>query len=437
MRSTYELRIFLSVILVIILLLPGCSELDEVGAEDGDQADGDQAVDGDIIPADGDEVPLDGDASLPDGDDLPTDGDAEFVDGDMIESDVVDGDMLDGDMLDGDLADGDADIDGDAESDGDIIDGDYFDGDIDEDLMEIDVLDRDLDDAEMDPEEFEEEGESYEWPAWPLTLHITDNANYCSTFDEIRTLEEEYEKKAKLDFPAGDFPLPDVNGTYAYPLPFTLQFRDPDSAPQPSVMGSITANHDESRYRFTIIQAMEDGEGQAWEFKAMIYGPLAKAATVTIDGVHNTVGSEETLMLNVCKGDCSQWLDRRGFDSCSFNNVTLEQHHVILSDGVINLDFRKGMSMASTEPGLFTFANGMLGTSIFLQADFWKLIYNPSHHHFTRDFIVLFNTPISGACGVKVENFIPWPDSELCTVHTVDCALKNIAELTVVSQSIN
>ena len=35
------------------------------------------------------------------------------------------------------------------------------------------------------------------------------------------------------------------------------------------------------------------------------------------------------------------------------------------------------------------------------QADYFKLIYSPEHHHFVRHFGVLFDTPVDGTCGLK------------------------------------
>ena len=61
------------------------------------------------------------------------------------------------------------------------------------------------------------------------------------------------------------------------------------------------------------------------------------------------------------------------------------------------------------------------------------MIYNPEHHHFTRDYAVLFDTPISGACGLmatRMEAYEPTGNEEL---HTIDCALNAIDKKEITS----
>jgi len=56
--------------------------------------------------------------------------------------------------------------------------------------------------------------------------------------------------------------------------------------------------------------------------------------------------------------------------------------------------------MASTEPAMFVAATGTLDGTTFIQTDYWKLVYLPAHHHFVRNFAVLFEGASSGACGL-------------------------------------
>ena len=91
-------------------------------------------------------------------------------------------------------------------------------------------------------------------------------------------------------------------------------------------------------------------------------------------------------------------------------------------------------SAASTEPALFHFGSGVLDQTTFEQDDYYKLIYNPEHHHFSRDFIVLFDQPISAACGIKVQNLDPWNDDPPGRVALVRCDLTEIEERRVTEE---
>ena len=67
----------------------------------------------------------------------------------------------------------------------------------------------------------------------------------------------------------------------------------------------------------------------------------------------------------------------------------------------------------------------------FIQTDFWRLVYLPGHHHFTRDHALLFDEPIGNACGLKIEN---WGKGDPpVTVHTTTCDLSDLEERTLIS----
>jgi hypothetical protein len=75
-------------------------------------------------------------------------------------------------------------------------------------------------------------------------------------------------------------------------------------------------------------------------------------------------------------------------------------------------------------------ARGTLDGTAFTQNDYWKLVYSAPHHHFTRNFAVLFDAPINGACGLKVLDIDAY-DRALPTVYTIQCDLSNIATRSV------
>ena len=62
---------------------------------------------------------------------------------------------------------------------------------------------------------------------------------------------------------------------------------------------------------------------------------------------------------------------------------------------------------------------------------YFKLVDSADHHHFVRDFAVLFDAPIGDACGLKVLSIVP-ASEELPELHTIECDLSNVAERTVI-----
>jgi hypothetical protein len=120
--------------------------------------------------------------------------------------------------------------------------------------------------------------------------------------------------------------------------------------------------------------------------------------------------------LSWCEDDLGdeEWCRRdRGvsFAVCNPTSYSLQTHTLELAGGSIVLKVRMGDSMASTEPAAFISGSGVLDDKQFSQEDYWKPIYRPEHHHFSRDFAVLFDEPISGACGVRMLKLDPWGDS--------------------------
>ena len=99
------------------------------------------------------------------------------------------------------------------------------------------------------------------------------------------------------------------------------------------------------------------------------------------------------------------------------------------------LDLHIGQSMASTEPGAFVHAEGSLDGQDFAQDDYFSLIYRPAHHHFQRNFAVIFDTPIGEACALRVEGIDPYATEPTAAVATAGCDLAVIQALTVTGES--
>ncbi len=250
---------------------------------------------------------------------------------------------------------------------------------------------------------------------------------YCATFYELRTLEEEMDMKARLWIPPGTYPVPSQAGTFDFILPLCLQMRQPGSQPELSGLGSIEA--DSSSLGENIIasmsmgQPLRDASNKEYWFFADISDQLAAGDTMldVFDGEHPEVGSGY-FGVGLCAGS-AQCYDGYRFDSCTFDGYPDNRHRVVFDGGWVELHLVLGESMDSTEPGIFLWAEGELDGTSFEQRDYFQLIYRPEHHHFGRHFAVLFDDSISGACGLRIEDVIPWSEAALPTVSLCDCDL--------------
>lgn len=274
--------------------------------------------------------------------------------------------------------------------------------------------------------------------SWPNTVEVTEAATYCATFNETRTLKEELEKKALLRIAPGTYHLP-PGPREDLGLPVCIAY-GPDGtgfAPSPvSVAYTATpfSGDVDHQYRF---EAAADGPDR--NFSMTLFRTLASGEdfSFALDGRENaadTLGSQgfSFYLCDSTEGSC--YVDRL-FDSCTHAGSRLFRHEISLDDGELVLDLRLGFSQISTEPGAFVRAAGTFRGQSFEQADYFRLIYNPEHHHFVRDFAVLFDAPIDGACGVEISDFV-YDEASAPNAYAVDCALDRLETLTVVDFSV-
>ena len=272
---------------------------------------------------------------------------------------------------------------------------------------------------------------------WPATLQIANETTWCSSFNEVRKLEAEIDFLAKLQFIEGSYPFPAGSGTWPFVLPLCGEFLDPSLGLTHDGEGELTLNVADGNYRATYSQPMSNGTGAPWIMQLTMDGP-APVTEVPIDGQYEFAWEMVTYeSVRLCWESCNDNYDKMlQFLPCQFDSIDPQYHDLVFEGGEVTLELRIGGSFASTEPASFVSAEGSLDGVEFSQDDYWQLIYNPEHHHFSRDFIVLFDAPIAGACGLKVENAKPWPDPPPVRVTTVDCELNEIEERVLISDDI-
>lgn len=274
----------------------------------------------------------------------------------------------------------------------------------------------------------------------PVTA--TGSAIYCALFDESRTLKEELRAKAMLRVAEGAYSL-NAEAAQSYRLPLCIRTRE---SPEPVLgeAGSVTyetSTYDNLTYHnYVYSQAWTLGNvTQNLTARLQLIATEAKPASLTLDGSERPLFEQDASRFDVelCQGMSECWPVLQ-FRSCDFDAARLNLHEVELDDGNVTLSLRIGESFASTEPGAFVRAQGTFRGVAFDQTDYWKLIYNPDHHHFARDFAVLFDEPIDGVCGLEVSRLEPFePDSEPDEAYAIDCDLERIDTLKVESHKLS
>jgi hypothetical protein len=274
-------------------------------------------------------------------------------------------------------------------------------------------------------------------PGWPGELSVLDTALYCGTFDEGRSLREEAAMKVQLRFLEGSWTLPaDGSTDEPFSLPLCLRFPENQLEPRMDGAGMVTVEPWGQGRLVSYVQPMRTVTGSLWTLDLSMYDYQPSAtASLVLDGLYRLPESDELIAATLCPGDCQDFSQFRRFDSCRFDTVRRERHAVEFQGGSLLLDLHIGDSLASTEPALFVRGTGVLDGTSFDQRDYWHLIYNPEHHHFERDFIVLFDQPIAGACGLRASNFDPWKDPPPAQLSTVDCSLTEIDARSVTSET--
>jgi hypothetical protein len=272
--------------------------------------------------------------------------------------------------------------------------------------------------------------------SWPDTLEVTGTGVYCASFDESRTLKEELAKKALLRVTPGSYRLPGA-AQEGLALPVCVAFGEAGIG-VPAVPRSTThqASSVDGRtyHRYGFISEQPDPPRRL-AIDLYLTLPDGSAPGFVLDGdAPDLFGPTEPLNTFVLYDslDESAFLDSH-FDSCTHRSSRLNHHEITFDEGNLALDVRIGQSFASTEPGAFVSASGTFRGVAFEQSDYFKLVYRPTHHHVERDFAVLFDEPIDGACGIQILTFPIDPVAAAPTAATVDCALDPIETLAVQS----
>jgi len=282
--------------------------------------------------------------------------------------------------------------------------------------------------------------------AWPLTVEVPAGATHCALFNEVRELLDEPAYKALLDFTPGTYALPLEDGDHPVALPFCLTMPQGQQVPRVAEPGTVHVTSfisDGNRHvSMNLTQVLVTDSADTWELAGSINVALVGGVvpTLRLDAQHRLEApavARWTLCKRDSNGECTDYLAYREFDSCTFSTEPLQRHTVTFTGGSMELELRIGQSFASTEPGAFLAAHGTLDGEAFSQTDYWKLIYNPEHHHFERHLLVLLDTPRgNGTCGIRVDHLSAHEPSLMTRLTTVDCALAELSQRTITDEQV-
>jgi hypothetical protein len=275
------------------------------------------------------------------------------------------------------------------------------------------------------------------------TLEVGPDTVYCATFNEGRELRDELAAKAMVRLVEGSYPIPDVDGITAMALPMCAQVEAGQAGAitdGPGELDTATDLGGGDRYRLQLDQPLLDPDDAPWQVTLWVQGPrehLEGSGVVTLDGGHLGLATDPLRVLagQLCPWLCDDFASGVRLDSCTFAGVTTSRSRVEFDGGWIELHLRIGQVPLATQPGLFTTARGELDGVAWSQRSYWKLLYNPTHHHFNRDFLVLLDEPVGGVHGVEVIEVDPTQQPPPTQVFVVDDEMVRIEQRAVTGET--
>lgn len=277
--------------------------------------------------------------------------------------------------------------------------------------------------------------------SWTAQLEVTAEAIYCASYNEARTLAEELEAKALLRVVEGSYALPAEKGDYALALPVCTR-RTPNAVVQ-EMDGTGSGEASVNVWSGTAYTYLEGGQpmtdGSAWELQHILRLVGKEGAVpdpLTLDGGPADASTGVGVDWYLVPDGSTAWDNATvEFVACNDDSWDEEAHTVTFDGGEVRLELVLGENTMETAPGRFTGASGTLDGESFEVADFFRLIYRPGHHHFTRHFAVIFDTPIGDACALLIEEIDPWKGDPTALVSTADCTLSALETREVTAET--
>lgn len=263
-------------------------------------------------------------------------------------------------------------------------------------------------------------------PTWEGVANVRETALYCVTPRDDWSLEQALAQKAQVRVVPGAYAVPLSEGSHTLGLPACARFED-GSGVATDAPGAVTVDlygfGDDDLARLAWSQPLDAETTGTWSLAFEVghatpsgssFGPFS------IDGEPKDPYTGLGFAVSLTSSSASMPVE---LTTCGSDSWTPAVHTVTFDGGFVELQLQIGDSVAGTEPSAFVRAAGELDGAAFDQRDYWKLVYQPEHHHFARHFAVVFDAPIGEACGLRIEGLEAGGGSAEPTVELADCAL--------------
>ncbi len=280
---------------------------------------------------------------------------------------------------------------------------------------------------------------------WLGQLQVTRDAEYCALPNEARDLAGELAAKARMRVVAGTYPMPTEEGTYPFALPVcTIRA---DATAQPAMNGQGTTATDpktygSSTYTYEIgTQPMTTTGGVPWTLgqSIILAGPAGSAPNpLVLDGrvPDSTTGASATFTLYP-NGTSVYDSSVMTFGPCDDPSWVVNTHTITFDGGEITIVADIGTDMIITAPSQMKRAYGTIDGVSFDVTDYFRLLYRPGHHHFTRDFAVVLDTPVGDVCAIEVLGTDGQASTTTATLSTASCDLTVLGTRSVTAESLS
>ena len=273
---------------------------------------------------------------------------------------------------------------------------------------------------------------------WDGALTISEDTLFCGESREDRSLDEEQAAKVQLRLMASALDFPIEGGAGVITLPACAAFAPDEEGLQSSgegVLNMVPVTYGaESFFNLFIEQPMVGPDGTAWTLRVAMSG-TGNPEQLDLHGDYGGPFMDPQISVTLCLGDCADYTDQRLLGSCTFEGVKDQRHDLTFEGGELGLTLRIGDSFASTEPAILLKAEGTLNGEPFTQTDYWSLVYNPEHHHFSRDARVWLNPPVGEVCALEALGFDPWGEDPATTVRALGCDGGLLSELPLTGET--
>lgn len=262
-------------------------------------------------------------------------------------------------------------------------------------------------------------------------LRIPEGTCVVGTFNEFRSLKEEYQLLCKLYFAPGDHNLPLEAGEYTIYLFNKVEFGPGRQIGIPRRSGNLTVEREGSRVFYTIRHEVDFADktmSLEWPYLSV---ELQNGQPVQPVFVMEEPYLSQNFYLTgrIEIGGEEKWID---FASETYEGLPAWLTNVHLADGqAIRLYFRYQPPFAGSGPANLIYAEVDMKDYQVKQSDYWKLVYAAEHHNWNEKFLVLFDVPIGNAYGIVYygrEIFESTPPQ----VFTVDQDLNHLEQIGVV-----